>query len=231
MRSWIAASLLVGLAVSPRDARAVGTRTFDLDTLDEFSGGDLKGVAVSSDGGVRAGWTLGTAPLTDATASFSVLALSDGSALVGTSPGGKVFKVVGDRATLFADTKELAVTSMLEGANGVVYAATMPDGKIFKIAQGKADLFATLPETSHVWALAFDKTRTAMYAATGPDGKVFRVDLAGVTSVYFRSDEPHLVSLAVSDAGEVYAGSSGKGRSSPGSSSISDPSPWMGPLL
>jgi len=211
MRSWLAGSVVVALALAPSTSRAVGTRTFDLDTLDELSGGDLKGVAVSSDGGVRAGWTLGSAPLTDATASFSTLPLPDGSALVGTSPGGKVFKVQGDRATLFADTKELAVTSMLEGANGVVYAATMPDGKIYKLSSGRADVFATLPDTSHVWALAFDKTRTAMYAATGPDGKVFRVDLTGVASVYFRSDEPHLVSVAVGDGGEVYAGSSGKG--------------------
>jgi hypothetical protein len=204
------ASFAAVSSVAP-PAAAVGTRTFDLDTLDELSGGDLKGVSVSSDGGVRAGWTLGSVPLTDATASFSSLVLADGSVLVGTSPGGKVFKIQGDRAALFADTGALAVTSMVEGPGGVVYAATMPDGKIFKLRQGKADPWVTLPETSHVWAIAFDKARTALYAATGPEGKVFRVDMAGTSSVHFRSDEPHIVSLAVADNGDVYAGSSGKG--------------------
>ena len=40
-------------------SHAVGTRTFDLDTIQKLSGGDLEGVAVSSDGVVRAGLTLG----------------------------------------------------------------------------------------------------------------------------------------------------------------------------
>ncbi|MEO6418150.1 MAG: hypothetical protein ABIP39_01995 [Polyangiaceae bacterium] len=211
MRRAVLASSLLTTVLLAGQASAVGTRTFDLDTLDEFSGGDLKGVAVSSDGAVRAGWTTGTVALTDATASFSAIALADGSSLVGTSPGGKVFKIAGDRATLFADTGSLAVTSMVEGANGVVYAATIPDGKIFKLTQGKAELLTALPETSHVWALAFDKAKSALFAATGPEGRVMRVELSGASSVYFRSNEPHIVSLAVADNGDVFAGSSGKG--------------------
>ncbi len=198
------------LAITP--AHAVGTRTFNLDSLDELSGGDLKGVAVSSDGVVRAGFTLGNAPLPESTAVFSALALADGSGvLLGTSPGGKVFKVVGDQVTLFADTGELAVTSMVQAPNGVVYAATIPSGKIFKISQGKADLHATLKDVEHVWALALDKAKTSLFAATGPDGKLFRVAADGSASVYFDSDEPHLISLAVDDAsGDVLVGSSGK---------------------
>ncbi len=193
------------------DAGAVGTRTFTLDTLDKLSGGDLKGVAVASDGTVRPGLTLGSTALTDATGVFSSLALGDGSVLVGTGPNGKIFKVVGEQATVFAETGALAVTSMVQAANGTIYAATMPDGKIFKVSQGKAEVFTTLPEGGHVWAIALDKAKTGLYAATGPEGKVFRVEANGTHSVYFKSEEAHLVSLAVSDTGEVYAGSSGKG--------------------
>ena len=201
---------LLGPALVSPPALAVGTRTFDLDTLEELSGGDLKGVAVGSDGVVRAGLTLGNVPLTDASAVFAALPLADGSALVATSPNGKVFKVAGDQATVFAETKELAVTALAQDAKGNVYAATIPDGKIFKISQGKADLFATLPEASHVWALAMDKTKTTLFAAAGPDGRVFRVNAAGQVDVFFKSDEPHLVSLAVLPNGDVLAGSSGK---------------------
>ena len=213
-RLWLLASrgLAFGLALfaAAAPAHAVGTRTFDLDTLDRLSGGDLKGVAVSSDGVVRAGFTLGSVPLPDATAVFSALPLADGSVLLGTSPGGKVLKVTGDQVTVFADTGALAVTSMVQAKTGVIYAATLPEAKIFKISQGKADPLVTLPDTSDVWALALDKTKTALYAATGPEGKVFRVQADGTSSVYFHSDEPHLVSLAVADNGDVYAGSSGK---------------------
>ncbi len=203
--------LAFAAATLTHDAGAVGTRTFDLDTIDEFSGGDLRGVSVSSDGGVRAGWTLGATPLIDSSASFSTLALADGSVLVGTSPSGKVFKVAGDKAALFADTGALAVTSLVEGPRGEVYAATIPDGKIFKLTQGKAEVFTTLADTSHVWSLAWDKAKRSLFAATGPEGKIFRIEPGGASSVYFRSDETHLVSVAVADDGTVYAGSSGKG--------------------
>ncbi len=204
----LAVCALVALATT--NANAVGTRTFVLDTLDELSGGDLKGVAVGSDGVVRAGLTLGNVPVPDASAVWTALSLADGSTLLGTSPSGHVMKVSGDQVSVFADTKELAVTSLAEDAKGNVYAATIPDGKIYKVTQGKAEVFVTLPDTTHVWALAFDKTKTVMFAATGPEGKVFRVDMTGKAEVYYKSDETHLVSLAVAPNGEVYAGSSGK---------------------
>ena len=43
-----------------------------------------------------------------------------------------------------------------------------PTAKIFKVSQGKAELFTTLPDTTYVWALAFDKTKTNLFAAVGP---------------------------------------------------------------
>jgi hypothetical protein len=193
-------------------ARAVGTRVFDLDTLDELSGGDLEGVAVGSDGVVRTGFKLGNVRIDGATTVFGALARADGSVLLGTSPGGKIFRVAADQASLFADTHETGVTSLVEDGHGNVYAATFPDGKIFKVSQGKAVPFATLPDTTYVWALAFDRTKTNLYAAVGlPEGRVFRINLGGQAEVLFRSDEPHLVSLAVAPNGDVLAGSSGKG--------------------
>jgi hypothetical protein len=211
-RAAVAIALVLAPALSSTDARAVGTRTFVLDTLDKLSGGDLKGVAVSSDGAVRAGFTVGNTPIPDASASFAALTLADNTTLIGTSPQGKVYKLAGDAVTLFADTGALAVTSIVQAKNGTIYAATMPDGKIFKIAQGKVDLFTTLPDTSHVWALVLDRAGLGLFAATGPEGKVFRIEPAGTSSVYYRSAEGNLVSLAMMDNGDLLAGSSGKGN-------------------
>jgi sugar lactone lactonase YvrE len=211
-RAATAVALILSSLALSTDARAVGTRTFVLDTLEKLSGGDLKGVAVSSDGTVRAGFTLGNAPIPEASASFAAVTLADGSTLIGTSPQGKVYKLAGDAVSLFADTGALAVTSIVQAKNGTIYAATMPDGKIFKLAQGKADVFTTLPDTSHVWALVLDRAGTGLFAATGPEGKVFRVEPTGASSVYYRSPEGHLVSLAMMDNGDLLAGSSGKGN-------------------
>ena len=211
-RATVALALVFASLGSSTDARAVGTRTFVLDTLDKLSGGDLKGVAVSSDGAVRAGFTLGNTPIPEASASFAALTMADGTTLIGTSPNGKVYRLAGDAITVFADTGALAVTSLVQAKNGTVYAATMPDGKIFKLTQGKAELFTTLPETSHVWALVLDRAGAGLFAATGPEGKVFRVEPTGASSVYYRSTEGHLVSLAMMDNGDLLAGSSGKGN-------------------
>src|SRR3954470_22316914 len=91
------AALVAAAVVVATDAGAVGTRTFVLDTLEKMSGGDLKGVAVASDGTVHAGFTLGSAPVTgDASTIFAALTLKDGSTLLGTSPNGRVYRAAGD---------------------------------------------------------------------------------------------------------------------------------------
>ncbi|HLK40178.1 MAG TPA: hypothetical protein VKU41_25660 [Polyangiaceae bacterium] len=211
---FVAVGSVAVASLAAGDAGAVGTRTFELDTLDKLSGGDVHGVAVGSDGVVRPGWTVGTAPLpTDAgTTAGCALALADGSVLVGTGPsgGGKVVRVANDHASVFADTKESAVNALAIGRTGAVFAATT-SGRIYRVSAGKAEPFATLPDVGNVFALAFDKTGTALFAGTGPDGKVFRVEPDGSSSVYFKTDDPFAVSLAVGDDGAVYAGTSGKG--------------------
>lgn len=211
VRMGAVAALIAPLLFASTDARAVGTRTFVLDTLEKLSGGDLKGVAVSEGGSVRAGFTLGSIPIPDASATFSGLLLGDGKILVGTSPNGKIYEVSGDSISLFADTGALAVTSIVQAKNGTIYAATIPDGKIFRVTRGKAEVFATLPETNHVWALVADRAGTGLFAATGPEGKVFHVDPSGKSTVHYRSTEAHLVSLALAENGDLFAGSSGKG--------------------
>jgi hypothetical protein len=210
------AALLVTAACSVAHAAgAVGTRTFHLDTLDDFKGGDLTGVSIDSSGSVRAGLTLGATPIPDATSIWSAVEASDGSIFLGTGNEGKVFRVSGGRAELTATTGQLAVSSMAVAWNGDVILGTFPDGKIFKIGAGgnrgaSAPVFVALPGVEDIWGLAFDAKAQALYAATGPDGKLYRIDRQGKAQVYFDSKEPHLMSVAVGDDGTVYAGSTGK---------------------
>jgi hypothetical protein len=203
----------LGAVLGARDARAVGTRTFELDSLEKLSGGDLKGATVGSDGVVRAGWTLGDVPLPEnsGTTATCAVALSDGSVLVGTGPseGGKVVRIAADRATIFADTKENAVSALAVDKSGTVYAATTSN-KIYRVSQGKAEVFATLADVDTVLSLAVDKNG-ALFAGTGSEGKVMRIDPGGASSLYFKTDDSFVVSLAAAPDGVVYAGTSGKG--------------------
>jgi hypothetical protein len=210
----LAAAVVTVTGAASIDARAVGTRIFRLDSLDELSGGDLKGVAVGSDGVVRAGWTLGSVPMPAGagTTATCAVTLADGTVLVGTGPsgGGKIVRVANDQASVYADTGETAVSALAVDRAGTVYAATTGP-KIYRIAAGKAQPYATLPGAESVLALVVDRGGSALYAGTGSDGAVFRVEPGGAASVYFKTDEPFVVSLAVADDGVVYAGTGGKG--------------------
>jgi hypothetical protein len=211
-------ALLLGLVASGvllagRDARAVGTRNFELDSLEKLSGGDLKGASVGSDGVVRAGWMLGDVPLPESsgtTATCSVT-LPDGSVLVGTGPGegGKVVRIASDRAAIFADTKENAVSALAVDKAGTVFAATTSN-KVYKVSQGKAEVFATLQDVDSVLSLVADRSG-ALFAGTGSDGKIMRIEPSGTSSVFFKADDAFVVSLALAADGTLYAGTSSKG--------------------
>lgn len=205
---------VTSLVVAP--AEAVGTRSFQLDSIDDFKGGDLTGVSVDSSGNLRAGLSLGALPIADASSVWSSVVLGDGAVLLGTGNDGKVFRVRGGKAEEAATTGQMAVSAMAQAWNGDVILGTFPEGKLFKISgdgksSGAAAAFVTLPGAEDIWGLAYDANAKALYAATGPEGKLFRIDQSGKAQVYFDSDEPHLTSVAVADDGTVYAGSNGKG--------------------
>lgn len=205
---------VTSLVVAP--AGAVGTRSFQLDSIDDFKGGDLTGVSVDSSGNLRAGLSLGALPIADASSVWSSVVLGDGAVLLGTGNDGKVFRVRGGKAEEAATTGQMAVSAMAKAWNGDVILGTFPEGKLFKISgdgksSGAAAAFVTLPGAEDIWGLAYDANAKALYAATGPEGKLFRIDQNGKAQVYFDSDEPHLTSVAVADDGTVYAGSNGKG--------------------
>lgn len=230
MNRSLVSALTVGFLVTVSSAAsAVGTRTFELDTLEELEGGDLTGVSVASNGTVRAGFNLGSTPITDATSVWSAAVQADGTVLVGTGSEGKVFRVTAGQAKLLATTEQMAVSALAVAWNGDVIAGTFPDGKLFKLPKGagdggKAELFAELEGAEHVWGLRYDDKAKALYVATGPEGKLFRVDQQGGAQVYYDSEEPHLVSVTTAPDGTVYAGSSGKALlfklSAPGRASV-----------
>jgi hypothetical protein len=211
---FVFAASAAAATVAATDARAVGTRTFELDSLEKLSGGDVKGASVGSDGVVRAGWTLGNVPLPgDAgTTATCAVALADGSVLVGTGPasGGKVVRVAGDQAAILADTKESAVNALAVDRGGVVFAATT-SGRVYKVTQGKAVVFATLAGVDSVLSLVLDRAGTGLFAGTGAEGKIFHIEPSGASSVYYTTDDPFVVSLALAPDGALLAGTSGKG--------------------
>lgn len=209
-------ALFAASALLAPSAGAVGTRTFQLDSLDDFKGGDFTGTSVDSTGNLRAGLSLGATPIKDAQSVWSSVVLPDGAVLLGTGNEGKVFRVANGQVSVAATTGQMAASAMVTAWGGDVVVGTFPEGKLFKLPGGKGDgkeaaKLADLPDTEDVWALAFDEKAKVLYAGTGPEGKVYRIDQSGKAQVYYDSDESHIVSLALDASGALYAGSNGKG--------------------
>lgn len=215
----------VGVLVVSTRGEGVTTRTFTLSSASDLAAGTLDRVSVRSDGTVVMGAELARVAPTDAVGSvWSLLDLGDGAVLAGTGTDGRVYRVSGGSATLYAQTDAVVVTSLTRGDDGSVYAGTLPDGKLYRLVAPVAGrpqppvLVAELPGVQHIWAVAWDATRRAVLCATGPDGKLFAVDPRGAAgsnaTVLFDSDEAHLYSLALGPSAApggrtVYFGSGG----------------------
>lgn len=206
-----------------REAGAVGTRSFELDTQDKLSGGELKGTSVTAAGDVIAGWAVSKTTLAKGTVVWSALAVKDG-VLLGVGNEGRVLKIdAAGKETVVAETGALAVTALTEGPGGKIYAGTIPEGEIFVVdpnasvgtnpsapAPAKPKAWAKVP-ADHVWSLVYDKKRNELFAGTGPDGKIFRVDAGGKAQLHHQVEDTQVVSLAVAPSGTLYAGTSSKG--------------------
>lgn len=210
---WRLALLLGGAFMSLAPASwAVGTRRFVLEKGADFKGGDLEGVAVDSAGGVRAGLSLSATPVPQANTIWAVLPQRDGSLVVGTGNEGKLVRVQGGTTTVLAETKALAVTSIVEAWGGSLVLGTLPEGKLMRFDKGKLSDMPVLKGAEHVWQVAYDAKAQVAYAATGPEGKLFRISQNGEAQVYFDAEEQQLMSVAVGPDGAVYAGSSDKAK-------------------
>ena len=219
-RTWAFAALTTLAATTA--AHAVGTRYFSIDSASVLSDGKLEGTAVLSTGSVVASVKPQRIALEGTQVARSVLVQKDGSALIGTGNGGKIWKLTGDVAKPVAETDALVVTALAMDAAGTLYAGTLPKGKVFaidgvdKAAAGQAPVKAreliALPGAEHVAALAIDAKKKVLYAATGPEGKVFAIQLGGKAApkadVFYDADASHIMSLALADDGTLYAGTS-----------------------
>jgi len=188
---------------------AISTRSFVIDDAATMAAGELDGAAVHSNGSITPGGKLARIEMPNVPVAFSLARGPDGSAYIGTGNDGKIYRLRGEAMTVFAETRQLLVTSLAFGEGGTLYAGTLPEGRIFAVdPQGQARELARPEGAEHVWALAWDPRRRNLFAASGPDGRVFAITPQGQASVYYDGEPAHIMSLALSNDGTLYAGTS-----------------------
>jgi outer membrane protein assembly factor BamB len=190
-------------------AHAGPTKSFVLDSQSSLNEGKLDGTAIESDGTIRAGVLTRRTELPGVPTAKSLLTLPDGTAYVGTGNDGKIYAVKDGVAKVFAETKQVMVSSLTRDAAGTLYAGTLPSGKIFAInSQGNVRELVQPPGAEHVWALAYDDAKKTLFAATGPEGKLFAIDSNNKAEVYYDSEDDHIMALQRADDGALYLGTS-----------------------
>jgi hypothetical protein len=142
--SALAAALIFVFASQP--CLAQGTHLWTQSRMDEFEKGTQQGVAVTSDGHLRAGPGLTDVLTTPSTFVWSVAAGKNGETYVGTASPATVLRVGKDgKAFTLFETKDVSVQVVRLGPDGALYAATLPSGKVYRL---KANATVKQDETS-----------------------------------------------------------------------------------
>lgn len=126
----------------------------------------------------------------------------DGALYAATMPGGKVYKL-NPGATAKQD----------EASATVVFDASKLKEKDAKPGEAKTAPSKSDAKTHYIWDMTFD-AQGRLYIATGGPGAIYRVDPARAGAEpeeFFKSDEPHIRSLAWDGKGNLIAGSDGSG--------------------
>ena len=200
------ASALIGLALC---ALAVDTRYWSSDTQSDFEKGNLKKVALRSDG--RLSLSPAIRELADPSMPYLWTAVTGANGNVyaagGPSSGkSSIFELNrAGQSRKFAEVEGMNVFALAADKAGRIYAASSPDGKIYRIAaNGTVETFYD-PKAKYVWALAFLPDGDLL-AATGDKGELHRINASGAGKVWMKLDEDHIRSLAVDAKGTVYVG-------------------------
>lgn len=231
-------ALAVFLAATPLPVLGQATHLWTRSQMGQFEKGTPLGVAITSDGYLRAGPGLTHLLTTPSTFVWSVAVDKNGVAYLGTGSPGAVLRLApaeGSKPFTLFKTKDISVQAVVVGPDGWIYAATLPSGKVYRL---KADATTAQDDTSatvvfdaakaaeahpgadkasskprYIWALTFDSVGR-LYIATGDPAAIYRVnpaELGAKPELFFKSDDAHIRSLDWDGKGNLIAGSDGSG--------------------
>lgn len=230
------AALAVGQSLS-----AQGTHLWTQSRAEEFEKGTPQGVAIGSNGTLRAGPGLSDRVTTPSTFVWSVAIDKSGTPFLGTGSPATVLRTSTQKDakpfTLFA-SRDVSVQVVRIGPDGSLYAATVPSGKVYKLNPGatakqdessaqivfdaakandanRSETGKTSRESKshYIWDMTFDAAGK-LYIAVGGPGAVYRIDPSqpgAKPEAFFQCDEQHIRSLAWDAKGNLIAGSDGSG--------------------
>jgi sugar lactone lactonase YvrE len=171
-----------------------------------FQKGNLKGLAVRSDGRLSLAPRISEVYDSSTAYLWAMVRDSRGNLYAGGGPGAKLFRITPDgKGAKLAEFDSLEIHALAIDSKDRVYVATAPDGKIYRVDEKGASAEFYAPGQKYIWAMVFDAADN-LYVATGDKGEVHRVTPDGKGAVFFRTDETHARSLALDHDGNLIVG-------------------------
>lgn len=178
----------------------------------DYSDAQLKQVTVSNEGVLRLSRRLERLPGIDVAHVWDLAEDSKGNLYVATGGEGKLYRVSpAGKVSLAYTSPDSQILCVISGADGSIYAGTGPTGTIVRInPQGKRSIVAeNLGE--YVWSMVLDGRNGTIYAGTGPKGRIYEVPTNGKPTVFYRTKQNHVLSVARDTKGMLYAGTDKNG--------------------
>ncbi|MEA2564579.1 MAG: hypothetical protein QOH06_6083 [Acidobacteriota bacterium] len=135
---------------------------------------------------------------------FAVWADPDGTIFAGTSPRGKVYRIVGGKGEVFFDPGETYIWALARAADGGLLVATGTQGKLFKADRNGKGSVLYDSEDGHLRALEVLPDGDILIGTAG-EGLILRLGRDGNARTLYDADEPEVVSLTSAPDGTCYA--------------------------
>jgi hypothetical protein len=139
---------------------------------------------------------------------FAVTVDSKGIVYAGTSPDGKVFKIVNAQASEYFAPGARYIWALAAAPDGSLYVGTGDEGKVFRVtAAGQGNVYYASGQT-HITALAFD-AQNRLLAGSEPNGILYRITPPGKAFVLYDASLPEIRAIVPAPDGSVYAAALG----------------------
>jgi len=186
------------------------TKTWSQNDYSDFQKGNLKKLALSSDGRLRLAPAFREIFDSASVYLWALAEDSKGNLYAGGGgpggPGARLYLISPDgKGQTLAQWDDLEVHALAIDKSDQLYAATSPDGKVYKIAPGGKPQVFYDPQAKYIWGMAFD-SRGNLFIATGDHGEIHRVTPKGTGDVFFKTGETHARSLAIDNQDNLLVG-------------------------
>ncbi len=171
----------------------------------DFAIGTFAGVSASTENKLELAPTLKMLAETPEQFVWCLAAGKDG-VFAGTGDSGRIYKISDSgESSVFFETGELEVHSIVRDSAGNIYAGTSPKGKIFKISPDGNGKMIFQTQEKYVLALALDP-ESNLYAGVGDSGVVYKILPDGVGIPFVKINEQQILSLSWDPRGSLLIG-------------------------